>query len=97
MNPMAPWPKDPDEAAKLREKMWAGIDSLLKKGEVKEFAYFLDGTSGYAIGEGEIADIFRDVSMFTPYYVSEVHEIMPYEKGKEILRALWKAQTATNE
>jgi hypothetical protein len=29
--------------------------------------------------------------MFTPYWESEVHEILPYEKGKEIIRALWKA------
>jgi hypothetical protein len=27
----------------------------------------------------------------TPYWESDVHEIMPYEKGKEILRAVMKA------
>jgi len=65
--PVASWPTDPVEYLKLQEKMWAGIDHLIKKGEVKDFSYFLDGTSGYAIGE-EATDTFRDVNMFTPFY-----------------------------
>ena len=93
-NPVAPWPTDPIEYSKLQEKAWAGIDDLIKKGIVKEFGFFLNGTSGYAIGEGESADTFRNVSMFTPYWESEVHEIIPFEKGKEILRGLLKAQIA---
>jgi len=91
-NPVAPWPRDPEEYLKLQEKMWAGIDHLVKRGEVRDFSYFLDGTSGYTLGEGEATDIFRDVSMLTPFYECEVHEIIPYEKGKETLRALLKAQ-----
>ena len=93
-NPVAPWPKDPEEYSKLQEKMWAGIDQLIKKGEVKDFSYFLDGTSGYAISEGESTDTFRDVSMFTPFYECQVQEIIPYEKGKETLRTLLKTQIA---
>lgn len=92
MNPLAPWPRDPAEAAKLRERMWAAIDDLMKKGLIKEFGWFLNGTSGYTIGEGDIAEAFKDVSMFLPYYEQEVHEVIPYEKGKEILRAVAKAQ-----
>jgi hypothetical protein len=91
-NPLAPWPKDPAELSKLREGIWDGIDNLLKKGEIKEFGFFLDGTSGYAIGEKDSETTFRNISMFLPYYTSSVHEIIPYEKGKEILGALWKAQ-----
>jgi len=90
-NPVAPWPADPVESAKIIERAWAAMDDLIKKGLVKEFGFFLDTTSGYTIGEGESADAFRSVGMFTPYWESEVHEILPYEKGKEIIRALWKA------
>jgi hypothetical protein len=89
-NPVAPWPKDLAENEKLMEMMWAGIDNLMKKGEIKEFGWFLDGTSGYAIGEGESTTVLRNVSMFIPYEEFEIHEIIPYEKGKETLRALWK-------
>jgi hypothetical protein len=85
---VAPWPKDLAESAKLNEMMWAGIDNLLKKGEVKEFGWFLDGTSGYAIGEGESTTVLRNVSMFMPYIECEIHEIIPHEKAKETLRTL---------
>lgn len=89
---MAPWPRDPGEYSKIMETMWSAIDGLMKKGEIKEFGWFLDGTSGYAIGEGDGATVFKDVSMFTTYEDSEVHEILPYDKGKETMRALLKAQ-----
>jgi hypothetical protein len=92
MNPLAPWPRDPAEAAKLREMSWAAIDDLMKKGIIKEFGFFLNGTSGYTIGEGDVDEAFKDVSMFLPYYEQEVHEVIPYEKGKEIVRAYVKAQ-----
>ena len=89
-SPVAPWPEDPVESSKLVEKLWMGIDNLIKKGTMKEFGYFLDGMSGYAIGEGDSVETFRNVSMFGPYIESEVQEIIPYEKAKGTLRALWK-------
>lgn len=88
------WPTDPVESSRLSEKMWAAIDDLIKKGVVKEMGWFLDGASGYTIGEGEAADTFRNVSMFSPFIECEVHEVIPYEKAKESLRAVWKALAA---
>ena len=75
--------------------MWAGIDNLLKKGEIKEFGWFLDGKSGYAIGEGESATVIKDVSMFTPFEEFEVQEIVPWEKGKNAVREAWKILAET--
>lgn len=92
MNPFAPWPKDPVESEKLREKMWAGIDDLLKKGIFTEFGIFLNGTSGYVIGEADGAEVLKDTAMFMPYYTQELHEVIPYEKGKGIIRAVARAQ-----
>lgn len=93
-SPAAPWPKEPTEYAKALEKMWAGVDNLLKKGELREFEWFLDGKSGYAIGEGEPTTVLRDVSMFIPYEEFEIHEIISYEKGKQAIRECWKALAA---
>jgi hypothetical protein len=92
MNPAAPVPTDPSKGLEMNEKIFAAIDALIKKGEIKEFGFFPDATSGYVIGEGESTDMFRGAYMFTPYIYGEVHEIIPYEKGKEIIRALCKAQ-----
>ena len=90
-NPVAPWPTNPEEYLKLQERMWAGMDNLMRQGLVKELGYFADGRSGYAIGEGDAADAFRAVSMFMPYVEFEVHETISYEKAKEITRAVCKA------
>lgn len=94
MNPMAPWPTDPAEALQLNEMFWAGMDDLMKKGEITEFGWFLDGRSGYAIGEGDAVTIFTNVTMFSTYFDMTVEEIIPYEVGKQVNRARLKALMA---
>ena len=93
-NPVAPSPADLSEALKLNEKIFAGVDDLLKKGEIEEIGFFQDATSGYAILKGEATDVFRNVNMFLPYFLCEVNEIIPYKTGKEITMAQLKAQIA---
>jgi hypothetical protein len=96
-SPVAPWPKDLEENRKLLEMMWAGIDKLLETGEIKEFGWFLDGKSGYAIGEGEPTTVLRDVSMFMPFEEFEIQEIVPWEKGKAAVREAWKILAETTK
>jgi hypothetical protein len=91
-NPVAPWPTDPVEFSKFMEKAWAGLDDLIKKGEIVEFGFFGNGTSGYIISEADPTVGFKNASMFVPYWEFEIHVVIPYEKGKEILRALLKGQ-----
>ncbi len=91
-NNSAPWPTDPVEMTKLTEMMFAAIDAALKTGDVLEFGFFPDGQSGYSIASGESKDTLRRVSGFTPWVVSEVYEMVPYETGKETLRGVYKAQ-----
>jgi hypothetical protein len=94
INPLAPFPTDPSKYLELEEKMWAGIDGLFKKGEFEEFGVFPEGHCGYVIGKGETVDVYRTVCMYHPYIIAEVHEIIPYEKHKEILREVLRAQVA---
>jgi len=91
-NLLAPWPTDPSKALELNEKIWAGIDDRVKKGTIKEHGHFPDGLSGYVIAEGEATDVFRGAHTFMPYILFESHEIIPWEKEREIVRALLKAQ-----
>jgi len=86
MNLAGPWPTNASEALELNEMMWVAIDSFIKEGVVEDFGFFPDGISGYAIGKGEATDVFRRVSMFVPYMVGEVHNIISYEETKKILR-----------
>jgi hypothetical protein len=91
---MAPWPTDPSKLLELQEKMWAAVDDLLKKGEKEQFGVFPDGTSGFSIVKGETVDLYKMTSMFQPYCIFEPREIIPYEKSKEVIRAILKAQIA---
>lgn len=75
-DPVALWPTDPVEYSKLTENSFAAMDDPAKKGLIKEMGSFLDGNSGYVICEGEGVDIYRASGMFSPYWESEVHEII---------------------
>jgi len=97
VNWSAPWPTDPSKNLQLNERMWTGIDALMKKGVVEDYGIFPDGASGYAIGKGEATDILSAVSMFQPYVISEVHEVISHEKSREIMRGLMKALIAATK
>ena len=90
-NPNAPWPVDPVEGAKLNEMLWVGIDSMLKSGKMLEFGFFPDATSGYAITTEDPTGQYAGAFSMYPFIVSEIHEIVPYETGKEIGRGVFKA------
>jgi hypothetical protein len=92
LNLMAPWPTDPAEGAKLNEMLYAAMDDFIKMGRVKEFGWFLDGKSGYTMIEGESIGPFTEAVSFFPFILKEVHEILPYETGKETLRGVMKAR-----
>ena len=94
LNPAAPWPMDPIKALEMNEKMWMAMDDSMKKGLITEYGVFPDGTSGYLIGEGDATNILRGASIFVPFIMSEAQEIIPYEKQKEVLRGVLKAQIA---
>lgn len=91
-NPWPPWPTDPSEFLEQNEAMMATIGELLKNGELEEFGWFQNGTSGYAISKGDAVDNFMRMSLFQPFILAEVHEIIPFKKGKEIMRAVLKSQ-----
>jgi hypothetical protein len=91
-NPNAPWPIDPVEALQLQEMMFAGIDSMLKAGELLEFGYFPNGKSGYAISASESKDQLKGAFSMYPFVEIDVYDIVPYTTGKEIMRGVLKAQ-----
>lgn len=83
-NMAAPRHADPSENLKFVEKALATVGDLIKKGEIEDFGFFPDARSGYIISKGESTDVFRMWETFFPNILGEVHEIIPFEKGKEI-------------
>jgi hypothetical protein len=90
-NPAFSWPTDPAEALKLNEMLFAAVDDLMKKGEITDAGWFLNGASGYVIGEGDGATQLKNSSRFTNFFNVTVQEAIPYEAGKQVFRASLKA------
>jgi hypothetical protein len=86
----AAWPTDPAEESKIIQKTGSAIDDDMKKGKIKEHGHFLDGNSGYTIWETEGIDIFRNLIMTSPYYEYEIHEMIPFEKSRGIVKEVFK-------
>jgi L-rhamnose mutarotase len=85
-NLAAPFPTDSKEYKSFMEHIWASIDKRVKEGMLKDYGFFLESKAGYAIAETTAEQVFKFVSMFAPYWTFTIHEVMPYEKGKDILR-----------
>jgi hypothetical protein len=85
-------PSDPVEQVQAIEMVLAQIDDALKAGQLQEFGFFPNGSSGYAILSGETKDAFGAAISFFPWMESEVHEMIPYETGKEITKEVLKVQ-----
>ena len=88
-------PVDPSERLKMLEMEYAAIEDLMKKGQIEEFSFFADtnegGPYGYGIAKGDITEVARIAWMFAPHCLMEIHEIISYDKGKEIRMELMKA------
>lgn len=76
----------------MMEMMFAATDNLITEGLTQERGYFLNSTSGYTIATGESKDQFKTAFSFYPYIETEVHEIVPDETAKEIMRGVMKAR-----
>ncbi|MGZ4864680.1 MAG: hypothetical protein ACXV5H_07270 [Halobacteriota archaeon] len=96
-NPSAPWPTDPTQAAAMYEMLFAAMDKMHETGEITEFGFFPDATSGYAISSSDLKTQFGHSVSFYPFIDIEVHEIVPYDAGKEVVRGVVKAQAAAME
>ena len=79
------WPVDPKQTLAVLEGAIAGGDELLKTGMCTEIGWFTD-QEGYAIFEADSKDkILGMIQPFAPYYSPVIHEIVPWDKGKEAL------------
>jgi len=83
-NPAA-WPVDSKQALAVWEGVIAGGDALLKTGALQEVGWFTD-QEGYGIFDADSKDIVLGmIQPFAPYYSPVIHEIVPWDKGKDAL------------
>lgn len=83
-NPAA-WPTDPKQGLAVLEGATAGGEQLLKAGAAKELGW-LTAQDGYGLFEAPAKeDVLGMLNPFFPYYSLEIHEIAPWEKGKQAI------------
>ena len=80
----------PTTGSEVVQKTGAAIDDEIRKGRIKEHGHFLDGNSGYTIWEIEGTELFRNLIMTSPYYEYEIHEMIPFEKSRGIVKEVFK-------
>jgi hypothetical protein len=70
------------------------MDDLMTTGPIPALGGFLDGRSGYALGEGDAVTTVTNVTMFSASFDMTVEKITPYEVGKQVNRARLNAVIA---
>jgi hypothetical protein len=88
----AQWPTDPTEVMQIMEMTWAAFDKDIKSGRMLECGWFANGSSGYVLSAGEDAKAEFAAGFANFQVLTEVHEVLDYETGKEIVRQVLKAQ-----
>ena len=84
VNPAA-WPTDPKQSLAVWQMAAGGGDALLKSGALKELSW-LSSEMGLAIFEADSkAAVMGMVQPFFPMFTQEIHEIVPWEAGKQAL------------
>lgn len=90
LNPTAPWPKDPGEYAKIVEGLWAGIEMMMKRGEMLDWGAHINTNEGYAIMEGDAQSIMKGTMMFYPWVLMEPRVVLTLEETRKNTRELWE-------
>lgn len=90
LNPMAPWPKDPAEYAKIIEGLWAGAAMLMEKGEMLDWGAYINTNEGYAIMDGDTKTIMKGTMMFYPWVLMEPRTVLTLEETSKNTRELWE-------
>ena len=66
-------PTDPKEMMAMEMKMLEMTKQSLKEGGASDWGCFIEGHKGYAIGEGDAADVAKALWQFVPYVKFDVN------------------------
>jgi hypothetical protein len=85
-------PTDPKEALKQTEMSFAAVDELLNAGIFKEHGSFNPG-EGYAIAElPSREEVYKLAHRFWPGVITDIREIISWEKTKELTLSILREQ-----
>ena len=70
------WPTDPKEQGALGIKLAEMVKQSMKEGKTRDWGIFVGGDKGYAIGEGNAIDLYKDLQRYHPYINFMVHQVL---------------------
>ena len=82
------WPTDQKEIASMVEQFTGMTKQNLKEGKMTSFGEFVGGGKGYAIVEGNAADVYKDLMKAFPYFTFEVKEVITVEEVAEAFKSM---------
>jgi len=84
------FPTDPKDMMALNMKTLEMTKQALKEsgGLARDWGCFMGGTKGYAIGEGDAADVAKAMWQFQPYYKFEVQQVFSVDEVIDINKSM---------
>ncbi|HEY97984.1 MAG TPA: hypothetical protein G4O16_07380 [Dehalococcoidia bacterium] len=85
---MSKMPVDPNEQAALTQKHMELTKQALDAGQITDWGIFAGGGAGYAIGEGDAADMFRGAMQFTPHVKFKAITVLSISEVTEVMKSM---------
>ena len=74
------WPTNSKEQAALAVKLGELVKRAMKEGKIVDWGIFVGGDRGYAIGEGDAADLYAELQQYHPYMDFLVHQVLSIDE-----------------
>ena len=81
-------PVDPKQRAELLGKMMEMTKKAMDDRQITDWGIFPGGSSGYAIGEGSVADMLKGTMQFAPYIRFTVHPVLSLKEMGEVMKSM---------
>jgi hypothetical protein len=80
-------PTDTKERAAIAVKLDEMVKQEITEGKVSDWGVFIGGDNGYAVMEGNSADIYKDCYRYRPYVTFDIQEVLTIDQALEVAKA----------
>jgi len=77
------FPTDPKEIETLMSQAREWVDQNISKGFITSWGAFLTGGKGYSVFEGSPSEVYKATQKFSPYFTSQIHEVLSVDELPE--------------
>ena len=81
-------PTDPNQRGELIGKQMEMTKKALEEGQITDWGIFAGAGAGYAIGEGETADMFSGAMQFSPYVKFKAMTVLSIDEVAEVMKSM---------